>query len=188
MKEIYLIRHPKVKINSGICYGWSDIELNLSSLEEIENLKQKLKDASDLVYFSSPLSRCKQVAESLSHKTVACFDELKELHFGDWELKAWDQIDAHELKVWTSNFISKKCPNGESYLDLYQRATQFWDYLMGQEFHKAAVITHAGVIRAILAHLLKIPLENSFSIQIDYSGVSKVDILKTHFLVRYINR
>jgi hypothetical protein len=63
--EIVLIRHTKVGVPKGTCYGWSDVPLADTFLEEATETKanlEKIKINFDKVY-SSPLSRAEKLAE-----------------------------------------------------------------------------------------------------------------------------
>ena len=49
-------------------------------------------------------------------------------------------------------------------------------------------VTHAGVIRALLAHALKLPLENVPGFHLDFGGVTKLVMSTSHINVAYVNR
>jgi len=49
------------------------------------------------------------------------------------------------------------------------------------------VITHAGVIRALLARALNLPLANSFQLRIDSGSVHKLRRSDDYLYVEYIN-
>ncbi|MFA6162332.1 MAG: histidine phosphatase family protein, partial [Methylobacter sp.] len=124
--DIYLIRHTQTATDPGMCYGQSDIALANSFPDEMANLHDKLPEFDDdCKVFSSPLTRCLQLAETFSD-TVTTDARLQELNFGDWEGKRFDDIDADVLRHWTDNFVTAAPPKGENFEDLYQRAGSFW--------------------------------------------------------------
>ncbi|MBK9501350.1 MAG: alpha-ribazole phosphatase [Leptospiraceae bacterium] len=185
--EIYLVRHTKVSIAENTCYGNSDIGLAESFLREAEVVKSKIPNLENLVCYSSPLTRCKFLSEELNCKEIRLDPRLKELNFGDWELNTWDSIGKQAFDAWHLDFVNNRTPDGESYFELYTRAVSFWQEITNKK-DSLILITHGGVIRALLAHILGMPLENSFRIKVDYGSVSKV-ILSGEFLtVEYINR
>lgn len=191
--ELYFIRHSTIKLNKGVCYGQSDIDVADTFENEVEFIKKKIPFYSEMVFYSSPLKRCLLLSKRLS-KTQPIIDKrLLELDFGDWELKKWDLIEREEFEEWTKDFVSNKCPNGESYLELYIRSIEFFEDLLKKNHKKVAIITHSGIIRSILSYILKIPLKNSFSFQIDYSGISKMfinydDDLNPIITIEFVNR
>lgn len=172
--DIYLIRHTKVKVDNGICYGQSDVDVADTFENEVKKLKEKCHFSPKMVFYTSPLKRCLLLAEKLSSTPPIIDDRLLEISFGDWELKKWDLIDRSELEEWTNNFIMTKIPNGESYFDLYKRSCKFFDDLVKKDHKNVVIISHSGVIRSIITYILKIPLEKSFIIQIDYGKMSKI--------------
>ena len=187
--DIYLIRHTKTDTLTGLCYGQSDVALADSFLEEAHQLQLKLPTLkSDRLVLSSPLSRCVQLAEWLSDK-VTIDVRLLELDFGDWESRRFDDIDVDVLQKWTHDFVHQAPPNGESFIDLCQRAGSFWQDLVF-EMHvseQVLIITHAGVIRALLAHILKLPPANAFQFRVDVGSVHKLQHLDNYTYINYIN-
>jgi alpha-ribazole phosphatase len=188
--DIYLIRHTKTDTLKGLCYGQTDVALADSFLEEAHQLQQKLPvlKPNNLI-FSSPLTRCVQLAEKLSDK-VTTDTRLSELDFGDWEYSRFDDIDVDVLQQWTDNFVHVAPPNGESFTDLCQRAGSFWQDVihgMNATSEQILIITHAGVIRALLAHILKLPPANAFQFRIDVGSVHKLQHLDNYTYINYIN-
>ncbi|MEM6346959.1 MAG: alpha-ribazole phosphatase [Bacteroidota bacterium] len=175
--EIYLVRHTTPKIEKGICYGQSDIELDQTRFEtEFNAVKEKLPAKLEQVY-SSPLLRCRKLAKRLQAPTV--FDpRLMELNFGAWETKKWEAIAPSALKVWMQDFVGTKAGGGESYHDLHKRTLAFIDELSSPttEENCIAIVTHAGNIRSFVSYILGLPLENSFRLQIGYGNVIKVNL------------
>ena len=185
--DIYLIRHTRTASDSGVCYGQSDIALADSFSDEMANLHDKLPEFDeDCKVFSSPLTRCLQLAETFSD-TVTTDARLQELNFGDWEGKCFDDIDTDVLQHWTDNYVTAAPPNGENFEDLYQRAGSFWQDLLATEAEQVLVITHAGVIRALLARALNLPLVNSFQLRIDSGSAHKLRQTDDYLYIEYIN-
>jgi alpha-ribazole phosphatase len=194
--DIYLIRHSRVKVSPDTCYGQTDVLLADSFLEEVQQIKNQLPDFSESVLIvTSPLQRCLQLAQQLSFnqdKQIVIDKRLLELNFGEWEMQKWQEMDSHLLQEWMDDYVYVAPPQGESYQALFIRCQDFWQALLKQSFSTVLVITHAGVIRALIAHLLEMPLKNAFAIQIDYGSVSKI---KSHqnattnwVTIEYLNR
>lgn len=202
--EIYLIRHTIPKIEKGVCYGFSDLELADSYNEELQTLSEKMLQLlhkkksknKELLIYTSPLQRCSILAKDLKtalkdyfHSIIKTDKNLKEMNFGDWELKKWSDIKEKELKKWTDNFVTAFTPKGESFENLHERVTHFWQTNIKSEKGKIAfIICHGGVIRSILCHALEIPLHKAFSISIDYGNICKLKVFETHTQVEFTNR
>ena len=185
--DIYLIRHTQTATDPGLCYGQSDIALADSFDNETDSLHDKLPEFNDdCKVYSSPLTRCLKLAETFSD-TVTADARLQELDFGDWEGKRFDDIDADVLQHWTNNFVTAAPPNGENFEDLYRRAGDFWQDLLATGAEQVLVVTHAGVIRALLARALNLPLANSFQLRIDSGSVHKLRQIDDYLYIEYIN-
>ena len=188
--DIYLIRHTKTGTLKGLCYGQTDVALADSFPEEAQQLQLKLPELKpNTLVFSSPLTRCVQLAEKLSDNPTID-TRLSELDFGDWESARFDDIDADVLQHWTDNFVNVAPPNGESFIDLCQRAGSFWQDVvcgMNPAADQVLIITHAGVIRALLAHILKLPPANAFQFRVDVGSVHKLQHLDNYTYINYIN-
>jgi alpha-ribazole phosphatase len=171
--EIYLIRHTTPDIPRGICYGQSDIDVKESFYAEASSIKDCLPGYIQQVY-SSPLQRCSKLAEFLfPQKNISFHDALKEINFGDWELKKWDDIPNDELQPWMQDFVNVCTPNGENYVQLFERSTNLFNQL--QQSTPLAIITHGGVIRSILSHISQTTLKDSFnSFTLNYGCAVKI--------------
>ena len=173
--NIYLIRHSAVYNPNKLCYGQSEIPLEENFTADFDWIKDHLNLPENTSYFSSPFRRCTKLAAFLSHDTYQIDDRISELNFGTWEMKAWSDIPAKEINPWMEDFVNYRIPKGENFIDLQDRAVSFYKDLSAQEVEDIVIITHAGVIRSLAAHVLDFPLGNAFNLQVDYSSITKLN-------------
>ena len=187
--EIYLIRHTKTTAPDGVCYGQSDLDVDASFQVDMLSLKTKIPGRFDIV-FSSPLKRCAKLARTLSSKDIIFDDRIREMNFGDWEMKYWNELPEKELADWMNDFVHVAPPNGESFEQIFQRVKTFWsEKIVNLKADNVAIVTHAGVIRSILADILGLELTKSFQLSIDYGRVSLVTFEKdVPPMVKYVNK
>ena len=178
--NLFVIRHTKVDVKSGICYGQS----NVGVADSFPNEKVKVASQLEGIYFDkifcSPLFRCKFLAEGLIVKDKIVFDErLKELNFGDWELKSWDEIyNSPKGKIWMDNYQILPTLNGESYPEMVERVSSFYSELISKKYNNVAIFTHAGVIRILKSIIEKLSIDELFStFKPEYGSVTKFEIL-----------
>lgn len=177
--EIYLIRHTTPLVSPDVCYGQSDVTVNENFETESKFVFGQLPPEIDAIY-SSPLMRCTILAEkiiSTSGKKI-CFhtdERIKEINFGNWELKKWNDIDRAEFDLWAEDIVNRKVPNGESFSGLNIRVNNFIEDLFQKNFKTVAVITHSGVIRCFLARFNNIPLIDTLNIQLDFASVNIIN-------------
>jgi alpha-ribazole phosphatase len=222
--DIYLIRHTEVAVGRSMAYGQSDVELADNYSEQFDRLRAHLPDAPYAI-FSSPLSRCRRLADDLSsasppvrlaagtqieivasahqpgqtavadaHRPVVQFDNrLKEINFGDWEMVAWAAIGRPELDAWMADFVSIRTPNGENFQDVSDRIGAFWREqilpLANQSNGQPVfIVSHGGVIRALLCLFLDLSLQNAYRINLDYGSVTRLTLTGSSYTIQYINR
>lgn len=187
--EIYIIRHPEVSEYHKICYGQSDMQVTHDALmTAVGRVKANIPEYSELTYFSSDLTRCKLLAEKLSAGKITYSSALREINFGNWELKNWNDIPEEEVNYWMEDYVNRKSPGGESYMDLYTRVIKYWNELITKDYEKIAVVVHGGVIRSILSNALDMPMKSAFKFKLDFGGVSKIVINDELVTVEFINK
>lgn len=144
--RLYLIRHPKPAIDTGICYGRSDLGLAEDAIVRAAALRPLLP--ADAPLWSSPLRRCLELAQAL-HAAPAIDARLMEMHFGDWEMRRWDDIPRHQLDAWAADPVGYAPPGGESPAAMRRRVAA----LLAELPEVAVLVAHGGVLRACVAEL-----------------------------------
>ena len=160
---LHLIRHPKPLVEPGICYGRLDISAENAAVVAA-GLRADLP--ANLPVWSSPLRRCRQLAELLQAEPILDA-RLVEMDFGLWEGRPWDAIPRIELDAWAADVAGYAPPDGESPRQLQQRALDFVAELAVPE---AVIVTHAGVIRTLLAHWQGLPPERWTELNFAYGS------------------
>jgi broad specificity phosphatase PhoE len=179
--KLILVRHGETHWNKdGLVQGGdSDIELNDTGLEQARKLAAFLKNESVTVILSSPLRRAISTAEVIAsyHQLPVEIDQgLKELKVGDLEGVAISNLRttfSRFLLKWWQDGEAMKLPNGESLVDLQQRAWKVIEGLL--EKHKdgtAVVVSHYFVTLAIILKALNLPLDYFTKFKLDLGGVS----------------
>ncbi|AXY77224.1 alpha-ribazole phosphatase [Paraflavitalea soli] len=173
--SIYVIRHTTPLIEKGTCYGQADIDVTEGFEEEAGIIRQYLPPDLQAIY-SSPLQRCRKLADHLFPASAIRFDhDLKEINCGEWELQRWDDIPRAVIDPWMNDFVNVCIPGGESYVHVYERVTRCFNAVAATDT-EAAIVTHGGVIRSILAHITHTPLKDSFAaFSLHYGCVVKID-------------
>ncbi|MGE5472283.1 MAG: alpha-ribazole phosphatase family protein [Bacteroidota bacterium] len=141
---LHLVRHPQPLVEPGICYGRLDLP---AANAGIVAAKLRAELPAGLPVWSSPLRRCRELADLL-HPTPILEARLQEMNFGAWEGLPWDAIPRAELDAWAADVAGYAPPGGESPHQLQQRAL---DFVAALKVPEAVIVTHAGVIRTLLA-------------------------------------
>lgn len=172
--EVYLIRHTSPLLSKGLIYGRMEVPLMDTFPAESQQIIQQLPIDLEKIY-SSPSVRCTQLAAEIAPVYVTD-PALYELNFGDWEGKTWDTINRQQSDIWMNDFVNLAPPNGETMLQMEARILAFWCNLLNQPYKQVAIITHAGVIRILLALQQSIPLQDAFTIPVGMGEVFQLSL------------
>lgn len=182
--KITLVRHTSLDIAPHICYGQSDVAVSAQFEQERLQLQNKVAAYRFDAIYASPLQRCHQLAQALCEdanlgltaKDIQLDARLKELNFGDWEMRAWDEIPRDVFDVWANDYAHLAPPNGETFSQLHARAKGFVEEV-GHHSHDKhlLIVTHGGFIRALIAEVLQMPLKRLFRISIDHASITQLE-------------
>jgi alpha-ribazole phosphatase len=139
------LRHPAAAVGSGICYGRLDLAPGPGAPGAIARALALLPRVPAVL--SSPARRCRVLAEPLAARdgvALTLDPRLQELDFGRWEGLAWDTIDRAESDPWAAEPERVAPPGGETFAALAARVAA----ALAEAPPEAAIVTHAGVIRA----------------------------------------
>jgi len=177
--KVTLIRHTKVDVPKGTCYGWSDVPVAKSFEEEAAVTKQNLmkKQPFDAV-FSSPLTRARKLAAYCGYPNPTLDNRLKEMNMGDWEMRLYDDIakeDPHIL-AWYEDYMHLEATGGESFPLLYDRVSAFLDWLKTQSYDHVAIFAHGGVLICAGIYGRLFAKENAFKNLVAFGGIQEIEI------------
>jgi alpha-ribazole phosphatase len=162
MKEkIYLIRHGTTEANlSKRFYGSTDVPLSNKGIDHIVEYARAgiYPDSQNTLMYTSGLLRAEQTFFLIyGCKDHIILPELREYHFGEFEMKTYDQLkEDPDYHAW----INDKegiicCPNGESGKSFRKRVSTGFAKILelgkGKNRGKdSIVICHGGVIAMIM--------------------------------------
>lgn len=174
--EIILIRHTSVDVPRGVCYGQTDVPLRDSFKEEATITAHQLQDDVFDAVFTSPLSRCTRLAEHCGYPDAIRDARLKELDFGEWEMKEFDKIDDPRLQEWYDDYFHVAATGGESFMMQLQRVSEFLDEVSRQKYGRVAVFAHGGVLICAQIHAGTLKMEDAFGALTPYGGIVRLQL------------
>ena len=175
--EVILIRHTRVGVEKGTCYGWTDVPVADTFEQEAAITKRNLEalqpfDAS----YTSPLTRAKKLADYCGFPDAIADDRLKEMNMGDWEMRKYDEITDPYIQEWYEDYLHLPTPHGESFPFMYQRVSQFLDELKHQPFKRVAIFAHGGVLICAGIYGELFQKDDCFSHLTDFGGIERIEI------------
>lgn len=187
--DIYLIRHSRVDIAPGSCYGQLEVPLLHSCGNEFAGTLAKLPELETV--WTSPLERCRSLAEHIAgaNRRILVIDpRWSELDFGRWEGKLWKEISRKESDPWASDYWNVAPPEGETYRQLHERVNEaLWD-LTVQPAQRVAVVSHAGPIRAALAQCKGLQPDRYHKFALSNGSVTLLNWSEKGWRLKYLNR
>ena len=177
MMRFYLIRHGQTDWNiEGKIQGKTDIPLNQTGLHQAELLARGMRSREIAAVYTSPLLRARQTAELLAGEKglpVQVIPELREVDFGLWEGKTWEEIEAEyprDLHCWEENPAVGMPTGGETIDCCKMRCRRAVERILAEEENlpaaaaadgdvpacrDVAVVAHGGILVHVVDYLLR---------------------------------
>lgn len=177
MSRLFMVRHGPTHAKSMV--GWSDIPADLSDLAALERLSGFLPQEAPVI--SSDLSRAVETANAIENGRARLPHDadLREMHFGDWELRRFDEVSAeapqHIRSFWeTPGDIAP--PNGESWNGVCARVDGAVDRLLATHGRQDLIIVaHFGAILTQVARAEGLSGSDAFGHKIDNLSVTVIE-------------
>jgi broad specificity phosphatase PhoE len=145
---------------------------------------QEMADVRPAAVVTSPIQRCRETADILAEQwnvTPVVDRAFIEADYGSWSGRKLTAL--YRLKAWGSLMSAAsrfRFPDGESLEDVQRRAIGAIERL--SEGHRAnaavVVVSHADVIRSVLAHYLGMPLDLIHRLHVGPASASLVMLPK----------
>lgn len=174
--RLFLVRHGPTHARCMV--GWSDLPADLSDTAALSRLELALPQ--DALVISSDLSRAADTADAIQGKRprLPHSPELREIHFGDWELRTWAEIDADDperIRAYWENPGDVRPPNGESWNQVCARVDAVIDHLVQTHIGRDLIVVgHFGQILSQLQRADQLTAEEAFAHWIDNLSVTEI--------------
>lgn len=132
---------------------------------------------------TSPLARCRAFAEELAARLALPLEvdaRLMELGFGEWEGRSAEELlatDPERLARFWSDPLRHAPPGGETLTAFRDRILAAWEDILARYTGRHVLIVgHAGTIRIAVCHVLDMPLDRLFRIQVPNAGITRIQV------------
>jgi broad specificity phosphatase PhoE len=174
MSRFFWVRHGPTHAKSMV--GWSDLPADLSDTARLARLSAHLPEGALMV--SSDLVRARATADAIAGHRLRLTDErdLREIHFGDWELQGFDTIpDQDHLRAFWERPGDIRAPGGESWHEVSARVSGAVARLRAAHPGRDIVaVAHMGVILTQVQEALGISAYDAFARRIDNLSVTEL--------------
>ncbi|MEZ8094183.1 histidine phosphatase family protein [Photobacterium swingsii] len=182
MTQVDVLRHGLPE-GDGCLRGHTDFAITPTGLCQMHQAIADISHLDQIV--SSPLQRCSNFAYALStsRSTPLAIDaQWQELDFGDWDgrphKELW-QTYQQELDLFWRDPWHNTPHQGESLPEFDLRIIQAWQRLLSDyQGKKLLLVTHAGVMRQLLRHILEMPQTAKYlqRLQLPYAARFRITI------------
>jgi len=178
-----LLRHGDVE--GGRKYrGQLDDPLSELGWEQLRTATRNKQNWQTII--SSPLKRCTYFAEELAQSLQLPFNnkpDFKEISFGLWEGKTADELLKEQpeyINQYWKDPVTTSPPQGENLLSFEKRILSAWkSLLLDYKGQHILLISHAGVMRVILCHILGMPITELFKLDVALAKASRIQVEHT---------
>lgn len=184
MDRLILVRHGETAWNAGkVLQGQSDIELSEHGSEQARSLHSAVRKWQPNHVVSSDLRRARQTAALLGYPDALVDARWREADLGDWTSKPVADLlasDAVAYQRWRDGICAP--PAGES-LPIFRARIAAAIESVKSRSGNVLVVTHGGVIRAVLLHLIGLSAERL--IGVEPGSLTVINCEKSPRLVSY---
>ena len=161
--RLHLIRHGMTEANRRGAYAGrrTDVELSPEGIRELLDLREQYEYPPVKTVFCSPMTRCIQTAGVLYPQAeLQVVPAMAEMDFGEFDgLTLEDLGDREDYRRWLQNSLTEAPPGGESMEEFGHRVavglSSILAYVMKEQVQDTAIVTHGGVIRAVLSAMAR---------------------------------
>lgn len=181
--DLLLVRHPETEANvNGRFVGRGHSPYTHEGRRQLRRVPRKVARFEPDAVFSSPLVRAQRLAAASARVArVPLFvdERLVEIDFGEAEGMTFEEVAAAGMAFNYRDRDRAVAPGGESRHDVESRASSFLDEVAGGG-RRIAVVTHGGVFRAALVHLLGLASSDIWAFSIHNAQLARVSVVDGH--------
>ncbi len=176
--EVDLLRHGE-PLGGRRYRGWRDDPLTERGWRQMQ--EAVAGQAPWQRVLSSPLSRCRTFAQHLARELgvpLEVDERWKEIGFGLWEGRSAAELrarDPHCLRRFYHDPVGAAPPGFEGVAAFMARVQSVWEEVLARHpGERLLVVTHAGVMRAVVAHLLGAPPGHLFRLHVGHAALLRI--------------
>lgn len=148
--------------------------LNKTGRQQAHKLSDVCRTYHIQTIYASPELRAIETAEIVGNDLglkPTVLENLSERHWGDWDGLPWSEISSRLQPLSIEERYKIIPSNGESWEQMEQRLLKAVEMIQSQG-KTAAVVTHAGALRALMPPLKKEPLDTSLNYDFQNASVT----------------
>ncbi|HEX7787270.1 MAG TPA: histidine phosphatase family protein [Methylomirabilota bacterium] len=183
MRRLVLARHGQSVSNAVRRFqGAQDVALSPLGIRQAEALRRAVARRPIAHVYVSPLERARRTAEIAMDglgRPMTIVDDLRELSLGEWEGCTVDEIRTRPgdpYARWVRDPVLCVPPGGEPLSEVQARVLRVIEEIgrAHPNGDDVLIVSHGGVISALLAHWLGLPLSSIWRIAVANCSLSEI--------------
>ena len=180
--RLLLLRHARIAARYvGRMIGSTDLPLDPAGEEQARTMAARLKRWAPQACYCSPMQRCRQTASAVVPELPPQVDaDLREIDFGAWETRTFAEVAGDNPALvdrWARFSPDFAFPGGESVGGFVCRVRSAAQRLVEAEAPTVLAVTHGGIVRTMLCHLLGLEPRHYVAFDVPYCGLAVIDLL-----------
>jgi broad specificity phosphatase PhoE len=175
---VFLVRHGSTgHLGKRISGRLDGVPLNEAGCGEAEAVARRLRDERLDAVYTSPLQRTRETAAPIAQACAVepvVDEDLLEIDFGGWTGKTFIELDQDPAWTrWNAARESARAPGGEDMSEVQARLRRFLEHARRRHSDgRIAAVTHADVIKAVLAEVLGFSLDRHDRLEVNPGSVT----------------
>ncbi len=178
MATVVLVRHALTEATGKRLGGRTPTPLSGRGRAQAEAVADRLASLKVVAVYTSPVARTAETAASIAARLGLPVRELEgvnEFDYGRWTDRPLGQL--RRTRLWSAILQSPSrvtFPDGESFRQAQQRAVDALEAVVRHHTDRQTVVivSHADVIKTIVAHYVGVPLDLFQRLVVDPASVS----------------
>jgi probable phosphomutase (TIGR03848 family) len=188
-----LVRHAVTSHTGHKLTGWAPgVHLSEGGRAQAEAVAERLANAPIKAIYSSPIDRTLETAQAVAAKhrlEVQVLDAIGEVQYGAWTNRSLKSLARTKLWIKIQRFPSgARFPQGETLREVQARALGELERIQARHPKQlVCVVSHADVIKLVVAHYLGVHIDLFQRIAIGPASVSAIAVGEEGPMVLSVN-
>lgn len=181
MTRVYIVRHGAAPRQATHLNGRTpNVRLGQEGLRQAEAAAMRLAQVQLSAVHTSPLERARDTADIIARTAGLApivQPALNEIDFRDWSGASFASLEADPAwRRWNGDRGRARAPGGETMSEAQLRAVAWLEEAQRTAAGAVAAVSHGDLIKALVAHVLGLPLHFYSRFDIDPGSITIIDI------------
>ncbi len=191
--QLLLARHGEIDNSGGRYIGTTDLAISKNGQQQARDLAKKVVSLQPDICLCSPMLRTRQTAKiinELASCPTSYIANLREIDFGLWEGLTFAEITDRypdQAAEWATHPLDFTFPEGDNSKDFFKHISEFGRQLVNRPEENILLVTHGGVIRALICHFLGLGFDKYLLFNVRPAGLTILEVFEEFGVLSGLN-